>query len=247
MPPVMSLLGAVLVASLLGSPHCAAMCGPLVLLFAPGAKASVAMHAARLLGYAFLGAAAGGLGVALDGGGALLGLQRTALFAAAAALVVFGLVTLVRVHGFRVPAPALPRAVRDLFVRGQRVAAGWSPVRRGAAAGLLTALLPCGWLYAFVIAAAGTASPLAGSAVMAAFWAGTLPLLAGVGAGARRLLGPIGRRSPALASLILIGAGLFVLCARLDVPGLRAPRADTSVDAIRNLDPADAPCCHEGR
>ncbi len=43
--------------------------------------------------------------------------------------------------------------------------------------GAITVLLPCGWLYLFVIFAAGTGAVLPAIAVMSAFWLGTLPSL----------------------------------------------------------------------
>jgi sulfite exporter TauE/SafE len=62
---------AAFVAGLVTSLHCAAMCGPLACLLGPAKGERVdastlhsAYHGARLLGYAALGAAAGGLGAA---------------------------------------------------------------------------------------------------------------------------------------------------------------------------------------
>src|SRR5690606_10362020 len=54
---------------------------------------------------------------------------------------------------------------------------GWPPAARATALGLLSALLPCGWLYAFVLGAAATGSALAGALVLLTFWSGTVPIL----------------------------------------------------------------------
>ncbi|HEY0971648.1 MAG TPA: sulfite exporter TauE/SafE family protein, partial [Gemmatimonadales bacterium] len=76
----MTLALAVLVASLVGSPHCAGMCGPFVCFYAgagAGARpvARWAAHAAynggRLLSYLALGALAGTLGAGLDAAGSM--------------------------------------------------------------------------------------------------------------------------------------------------------------------------------
>ena len=64
------------------------------------------------------------------------------------------------------------------------------PRTRALVIGLLTGLLPCGWLYAFVVTAAGTGSRSRGAALMAVFWLGTLPVMAGPGRGRRRARGP---------------------------------------------------------
>jgi sulfite exporter TauE/SafE len=47
--------------------------------------------------------------------------------------------------------------------------------------GLLLSALPCGLLYAALAAAAASGSALAGALAMAAFVAGTVPALVGVG------------------------------------------------------------------
>jgi sulfite exporter TauE/SafE len=49
------------------------------------------------------------------------------------------------------------------------------------ALGLLAVFLPCGWLYSFVLLAAGSGSEVSGAKVMLAFWLGTLPALLAAG------------------------------------------------------------------
>jgi len=90
--------------------------------------------------------------------------------------------------------------------------------------GLCTTLLPCGWLYAFVITAAGTASPIFAAATMFAFWLGTLPMLVTMGAGVRSVLGPLQRRVPVATAIVLLAAGLYTIAgrARLDPAALGA-------------------------
>ena len=96
--------------------------------------------------------------------------------------------------GLRVAAPAGTRRL----VHGTTVATNALLERRGAATGLLTTLLPCGWLYAFVITAAGTGNALAGAGLMATFWVGTLPMLTIVGIGVRKLAAPLAAKWAAL-------------------------------------------------
>jgi sulfite exporter TauE/SafE len=92
--------------------------------------------------------------------------------------------------------------------------AGWSarqgPVRRGAALGLLTPLLPCGLLWAACAAAAIAGSASDGSLVMAAFALGGLPLLVLV----QGPLGGLVRRLSA-ARLDLVRRAAMALCAGL--------------------------------
>jgi hypothetical protein len=81
--------------------------------------------------------------------------------------------------------------------------------------GLLTTLLPCGWLYVFVATAGGTGSVAGGMALMALFWLGTVPALLAVGVGAQRLLLPLRRRFPAAAPAVVLTLGVLALAGRL--------------------------------
>lgn len=78
---------------------------------------------------------------------------------------------------------------------------------RGLTAGLLTALLPCGWLYLFALLAASTGSALTGAVVMFAFWLGSVPALVAVVAGTRLLATPLRSVVPVAASILLVIAG----------------------------------------
>ncbi len=200
---------AVLGASLLGSAHCALMCGPLATVAAEDIRASATYHLARLAGYTSLGAAAGWLGrMAFDPrwGVAAAWLASAAL---AAALIALGLrVWRGQPASFGAPlffAAAAGRAARTVGARGAAFAG---------TCGLLTALLPCGWLHSFLLAAAMTRSPRAGALAMALFWLGTLPALTAGAAALKRGLGLAGARAPRLAGAMLVAAGLAVVAQR---------------------------------
>jgi sulfite exporter TauE/SafE len=92
------------------------------------------------------------------------------------------------------------RDVRDL-----------APTARALTVGLLTTLLPCGWLYAFVLTAAGTGSVRDALLVMIMFWIGTLPMMLALGVGVRRLAGPLRDRLPIFSALVLVAIGLYSL------------------------------------
>jgi sulfite exporter TauE/SafE len=85
---------------------------------------------------------------------------------------------------------------------------------RGLTIGLLTALLPCGWLYLFALLAAGTGGALSGAILMAAFWLGSVPALVSLVAGSRLLTKPLRRAVPLAASLLLIAAGGYTAAGR---------------------------------
>lgn len=246
-----ALAATVLLASLTGSLHCAGMCGAFVAFGVGGARggaawrAQLAYHGGRLATYGALGALAGAAGGALDLGGAWLGIQRAALAVAAISMIAFGVATLLRLRGVRVPGLGAPPALRRLYLAGHARAVRLGPVRRALTIGLLSTLLPCGWLYAFAVVAAGSGSPWTGAAILALFWAGTVPVLAGIGAGVRALAGPARRHLPALAAIALVCVGLVALAGRARVPALTAEGVapadlETAVEAAGERTPA---CC----
>ena len=256
---MIALFSAILVASLLGSTHCAGMCGAFVAFAVspqnPGEAASprltlnAAYNLGRLVTYATLGAVAGSLGAALDLGGSLIGVQRVALSVSAALMIGFGGAAILRHAGVRVPRAPLPGFLVRWARAGHTRALSLPPIGRAAAVGLLTTLLPCGWLYAFVIMAAGTASPVWGAGAMAAFWLGTLPMMAALGLGIRAVIGPLGRRMPMATSILLVAAGLWTLFGRVAMPAFsassfRAPANVESAAAVLESAENACPLCH---
>jgi sulfite exporter TauE/SafE len=221
---VSALVLSVLGASLLGSPHCAAMCGGFVCFFSgqdgrrPSALTHASYHAGRLAAYALLGFAAGMAGAGFDLAGRMAGFQRPAAVAAGLLMILWGGATLAAALGYARGAAAAPPAFRRLITRSIAALADRPPVVRALVVGLLTALLPCGWLYVFVATAAGTGSAAGGALVMAAFWAGTVPVLAGLGALAQRAAGPLRARLPVLTAAALVVLGLLTVAGRFQAP-----------------------------
>jgi len=220
---MIEVVGAVLGASLLGSPHCAGMCGGFVCFYSGQGAGSrwyshLAYHGGRLLSYLGLGLGAGLFGTGLDRIGVAAGWTRPAALAAGTLMIVWGGVTLLRTRGIRVPLPrlrALPGVSRVLVERLR----DHPPAVRALLLGLFTTLLPCGWLYAFVATAAGTGSVPAAMAVMGAFWLGTVPLLAGLGLASQRAFGPLRRHLPAITAAALVIIGLLTITGRLGRAG----------------------------
>lgn len=221
-------LAAVLAASLLGSLHCVAMCGGFVaIVSAPGQRAPLlAYQATRGLAYTILGALAGLLGAGLDASAAYIpGIQRAAGPLMGIVLIAMAIATL---HGSKQsPTPlitlgASPRRSPLERLRLRLITA----VREhgasaGAAAGLLTALLPCAWLWAYLAVAASTGSVGGGMLVMSTFWLGSLPALLGVGLLAKQLAkllgGRLGRHAPRVSAALLLTLGLLSLAGKLSV------------------------------
>lgn len=246
-----ALIAAVFLASVLGSLHCAGMCGAF-LAFAVGAGADrptgrptlhAAYHGGRLISYVLLGIAAGSLGALVDLAGVLAGLQRPATILAALTIISFGLITALRLLGLPLRGPAPPPALARLLARGHSAAMAFDPTTRALAVGLLTTLLPCGWLYAFAFTAAGSGHPLTGALVMAAFWSGTLPVMVSLGVGLRGLLGGLGRRVPIATCLLLIAVGLYTLLGRVQLSPEAMARTLEAAPAAAPWTTVEPPCC----
>jgi len=211
---------AVLGASLLGSVHCAAMCGAFTCLYADpdpqggrgrAARHHLAYNLGRLVSYLLLGISAGVAGAWLGPAAAL----ATGLL-----LVSWGIHALLRAQGVRLGAPQVPgfwqRAMGTVLLRFRDRA----PAVRAATTGLATTLMPCGWMWAFVAVAAGTGSALSAAAVMSLFWVGTLPMMLTVGAAAQRLTGRFRTRLPLVSAVVIIVLGLASIALHLGVlPG----------------------------
>jgi len=118
--------------------------------------------------------------------------------------------------GIRVRAALAPEWGRRAIGSALIAVRKQPPAARGLAIGLLTTLLPCGWLYTFVVVAASAGSTLGGMTVMLAFWAGTVPLMLAVGAGATRLLGPFARRLPVMSAIVVLVLGLLSIAGKLE-------------------------------
>jgi sulfite exporter TauE/SafE len=254
---VTALLVTILVASLLGSPHCAGMCGVFV-AFATGAGdasaprqlvLAAAYHGGRLLTYVLLGVICGLLGSALELGGAMVGLQQAAAVAAGSMMVVFGSVAALRSAGVKIAPVAVHAPFKKALIAGQRIAMKWKPVPRALTIGLLTTLLPCGWLWAFAVTAAATASPWLGAAVMAVFWLGTVPILAALGAGVRKLAGTSVPGISVITSVAIIVIGLYMIATRATISpqdlaarSAAAASKQSLLEHVQSLEP-EHECC----
>lgn len=175
----------------------------------------VAYHLGRLGTYVVLGALAGAFGAAIPGP------PWVTQVVAAVLLVVFSL----RLAGL-IRVPHLPSG--KLVQWGRRFVGtkGW-PSRL--ALGATTALLPCGLVWAAMGLAVGGGGVGDGALVMAAFWVGTVPLLAAFSLGIHRM----GTQGPK----VRMGLAAVVLIAGLGSIAQRSPAPDA--------EPGDPPACHQ--
>ncbi len=214
------LLMAVFIASLIGSLHCAGMCGPLVMLSVSSGRTGrpiipiLSYHAGRLLAYGFLGILAGSIGMGIHDLGFLAGMQRAAARIAGGAMVVSGALAILHLSTGRTHQLWLPkfghRVLRGVSAFARRQSSG----KKSFLLGILTACLPCGWLYAFVLAAVATASPIWGAGTMIAFALGGVPALSIIGLSGAKLQSSLVRFSPIIVALLVLVTGLNFLLFR---------------------------------
>lgn len=216
--------------------HCVGMCGPLA-IWASGTSdrrleaggdsqapsrqqmlmATTLYHLGRLFTYAIVGVLAGIAGSLMDYGGETLGVQLIAARLVGTTMIVLGTLRLISILGFTSPKPATnrkPSAISRVLVRLRPHVFRLPLLSKAFATGLLTAFLPCGWLYLFALVAAGTGSMVTGPLVMIAFWMGTVPALVSLVAGTRILAVRYGKLVPAVASTLFIMAGCYTAAGR---------------------------------
>ena len=249
---MLTLAIAVLFASFLGSLHCVGMCGPFAIWATHGgaARTSItAYHFGRLTTYLSAGLVAGILGSMVQVGGEIAGYQSLAAKIAGGLLIFFGIAKLLTLlPWFRGnPSEVKPSAVAGLLQRLKPIIGDRGPLARAYFAGLLTTWLPCGWLYLFVLIAAGTGQVAHAVVVMAAFWLGSLPALTALALGARQLIPRFQSSLPIIAGVLLIMTGLYTATGRAaaDLSTMVAPKVelDGSSGALIHLKDQPLPCC----
>ncbi len=213
-------IGAAFLVGLLGSGHCAAMCGgiatALEMALDPRDRGRVAARAAyqvgRLCGYAVAGAVAGGLGTGLFA----LAARHTALavsqWLTALLMILLGLY----LSGlWRAPLASVERVGLAAWQALAPLRARMLPVRTVVGAlrmGVLWGFLPCGLVYSALALALASGDAVSGALTMLAFGAGTVPALVLITGAAGRVVtaraGPL--RTAAGVAILLAGIALSI-------------------------------------
>lgn len=201
---------AVFIASILGSAHCAGMCGGFAAFCAGHGDSSIKGHSCynlgRLFSYLCLGALAGLLGQSIDDLGFMLGIQRVAAVLSGAVLLYWGL------KGFILKQSAFESTFKQTGLVGAIYKRLLSKDSEFTALhsfylGTASALLPCGWLYSFIAVAVASAHYITGAGIMFAFWLGSVPALLSIGVVIRTLRSRYPKFMPQLTSGLLVFAG----------------------------------------
>ena len=194
---------------LLGSLHCAAMCGPLMLALPvlPGGAGRffagrIFYQLGRIATYCFLGVVAGLIGKSMF----LAGFQRWLSIALGTAILLGFLIS--KKVALSAPVVRLVARLKSAMSAQLRQRTFRSLILLG----MLNGLLPCGLVYIAVAGAISRSGALDGILYMAGFGLGNLPTMLGIGLSGRAF--PISFRLK-LRSAIPIGvcvlAGLLIL------------------------------------
>jgi sulfite exporter TauE/SafE len=124
----------------------------------------------------------------------------------------------------------------------QQAAMRGEPVVRSLGTGICTALLPCGWLYAFVAMAAGSGRSMSGAFLMLVFWTGTVPILAGIGTGVRELLARTGRALQVATAVLVMALGFVSIAGRWNIAVAQVTRGHS--EQAQPASPLEHPPCH---
>jgi hypothetical protein len=173
--------------------HCLGMCSPLTVAFslsqshwAARLRFNVLLNLGRVLSYALVGAAIGGLGSVLIAGGQLAGidsgLRRGLAILTGLLLIWFGVVQISPKLLPKLPLlhpmqGRLHDRLQAALVQVSQSQHWWTP----ALLGMIWGLIPCGFLYAAQIRAAETGSWMSGAIAMLGFGLGTMPVMLSVG------------------------------------------------------------------
>lgn len=206
---------------LLGSAHCAGMCGPLLVTVNSGAKwtYSVLHHLGRIFTYMCFGAVAGAIGKSFN----ILGFQQQ-FSLVIGILMVISVIAIPLSGGLRKAETWISRwSIRFSSWTHRQ---GFSPHAVRFLGGIGNGLLPCGLVYLAVAGAANTFTPWDGALFMLLFGLGTLPVLLIVSlAGARlgsRLRSQLRKVIP--LTVFIMGCLLIIRGMNLGIPMLSPER-----------------------
>lgn len=205
---------ATFIASMAGSLHCIGMCGGLVALAGSSSRGplmgQLGYHVGRGVSYVVLGALAGVFGeLFIDT--VKHALMPTSPWAAPAAV----LALLILCGGVFLLATRRTESLVAISDRSSYTQLRDRLVAVPFTLGISTAVLPCPWLYSFVLLAAAAGDALTGAKVMTAFWLGTIPALLVAGTLFEGIVRSLLKRYPYLSVVSIVIAFLLSLAAHL--------------------------------
>jgi len=185
------LSSSIFTAGLIGSWHCGVMCGPMA-CFLAAKKQLKTYQLGRLISYTAAGASAG----------SVMGIFFQS-YSWLKYLSVIGLSFLLIFMAFNTHKQfKTPEIFGGFYKKFQN---------SGFFLGFFSFLLPCGWLWTFVVSAAATRSAYAGALVMFIFWCSTVPALTTAQIVIKKMIEKAPLKTQQISSIVLLFASLYSL------------------------------------
>jgi sulfite exporter TauE/SafE len=204
---------AIIAASIIGSIHCVGMCGALALTAsAQSRKGLINYHLGRFLGYFCVGALAGFLGAEFINSEMKYISLISSIFLGVSFLIVgFSIIKKGQLH---IKQPDFLKLFYQRKI-GKLLENKTSHSVSSFLIGLLSPLLPCGWLYGFILVAVATNNALWGGILLTSFWIGTLPALSGISLLARKPIKFFNGKAAIFFGILLMFIGFSSLILKL--------------------------------
>ncbi len=200
----MSTIIAALTLGILGSAHCAGMCGGFYLLAGRrGWTSQLPYLIGKTITYAVMGAIVGAIGATAT---LFMGARSMLTVVIGLGLIAAGLTWMGVVPKLIKSSPLSQFVARKISESLER-----SGPMAPFALGLSNGLLPCGLLYGALGIAATTTSAAAGAATMAVFGLATIPGLALFGLLARKIGDPLIKRTHLVSGIAMVVFGVITL------------------------------------
>lgn len=215
---------------LMGSLHCAVMCGPIALALPIGRSGKVKRHLLHQGGRVFTYAVAGSLAGFLGAGLSFAGWQQP-LSIGVGVMLLLGLLT-------KWPSLMRWRPYREMYSKLQHIFVAQmkgGPSYRYLFTGMINGLLPCGLVYAALLGAIGTGTALGGLSMMVGFGLGTGPILVLIGLSGTKIVEALrGKVRLAIPIVVSVMAIFFILRGLgLGIPYLSPPDAALQIQTAQ--------------
>ena len=238
------------VLGLMGSLHCAGMCGPIALSlplygnsFSTKIIGGIMYNIGRTITYGIMGAIFGSLGQGLS----LVGFQQWISVAMGALMIISVIMPSLfkNTNSGNIPiASWVRKSIQRLFVK--KSFGGLFFI------GLLNGLLPCGLVYVAIAGAIGTGDTLTGTIFMVLFGLGTLPLMFAISIVGNIMSFSVRNKINKLIPVLVVVIGIIFILRGLSlgIPFLSPPEKKLDIEMHLNKteqttkEAVHGSCCH---
>jgi sulfite exporter TauE/SafE len=227
------------VVGILGSLHCAGMCGPIALALPPGVSRNVYFIGGRLLynlgrivTYVMLGAIVGSLGGVV----AIAGMQQ--MLSISIGCVLLAAVFLPTLARSLSPGSGVVQSLQIWFRQRLGTLLDRRTISSLFLIGVMNGFLPCGFLYVALAGAATLGGTIHGAVFLAGFGGGTLPLMLALSLLGRKIQAVARERMAGVLPLFMVLLAVLFILRGLNLgipyvsPHVKTSHASTFPDPI---------------